>query len=47
MPLKSKQPRIEPRSPPLADGRPTGDCRHTTDRASLEAVDELHATFDL
>lgn len=33
--------------PSLADGRPTDDCWHTTDRALLEAVDELHATFDL
>lgn len=31
----------------LAKGRPTDDCWHTTDRAVLEAVDELHATFDL
>ncbi|MET9914081.1 carboxymuconolactone decarboxylase family protein [Streptomyces sp. NPDC006476] len=31
----------------LADGRPTDDCWHTTDRAVLEAVDEFHATFDL
>jgi hypothetical protein len=31
----------------LADGRPTDDCWHTTDRAVLEAVDELHATCDL
>ncbi|NED80427.1 carboxymuconolactone decarboxylase family protein [Streptomyces sp. SID11233] len=31
----------------LADGRPTDDCWDTTDRAVLEAVDELHATFDL
>lgn len=31
----------------LADGRPTDDCWHTTDRAVLEAVDELHTTFDL
>ncbi|MFF1725324.1 carboxymuconolactone decarboxylase family protein [Streptomyces sviceus] len=31
----------------LADGRPTDDCWHITDRAVLEAVDKLHATFDL
>ncbi|CAM5502768.1 Carboxymuconolactone decarboxylase family protein OS=Streptomyces rimosus subsp. rimosus (strain ATCC / DSM 40260 / JCM 4667 / NRRL 2234) OX=1265868 GN=SRIM_000200 PE=4 SV=1 [Streptomyces rimosus subsp. rimosus] len=31
----------------LAKGRPTDDCWHITDRAGLEAVDELHAAFDL
>ncbi|MFF3619344.1 carboxymuconolactone decarboxylase family protein [Streptomyces sp. NPDC002467] len=31
----------------LADGRPADGCWDATDRAVLEAVDELHATFDL
>ncbi|MFF7476888.1 carboxymuconolactone decarboxylase family protein [Streptomyces sp. NPDC008092] len=31
----------------LAKGSPADDCWHTADRAVLEAVDELHATFDL
>lgn len=31
----------------LATGHPVDDCWDVTDRAVLEAVDELHATFDL
>ncbi|GHI04153.1 carboxymuconolactone decarboxylase [Streptomyces cellostaticus] len=31
----------------LAFGRPDDDCWEAADRAVLEAVDELHATFDL
>ncbi|MFE6176112.1 carboxymuconolactone decarboxylase family protein [Streptomyces sp. NPDC056464] len=31
----------------LAAGRPTDDCWDASDRAVLEAVDELHTTFDL